>query len=208
MIPHASLSLRSLVLPLSLAVLLPACPGGDDTSTTEAASSTGGTTTDAPTTTGQPTTTSTIEPVTTDSGSTAMASSSSGADTTTTGAPSIPCEDAVDEASCNAAGALDFDCGWLPTRHFVLENMMCVEVAQGGLCMTTSWNDSTCGIMRDASCMNSDAIVYVRPSTVEKDAIETLSLTEFDACEGPDPGEGWELCEPVMGVPGCRCGCS
>ncbi|WP_266222709.1 hypothetical protein [Paraliomyxa miuraensis] len=206
--PRPSPSIPTLTFLLSLGLLSSACPGDDGTGTTEAASSTGSTT-DAPTTTGQPTTTSTIEPVTSSSsgsGSGSTTGSTSGVDSST-GAPSIPCESATTEEMCSVAGSMDFDCGWFPTRHFAIIDMMCMEVAQGGVCLTSSANDSTCGIMREASCMDGTTIVYVRPSSEQVDATETLALEEFDACTGPDPVDGWELCDPMVPVPGCRCGC-
>jgi hypothetical protein len=200
---------RPLTLSLSL-LLLPACPDDGDDNTTEASSSTAGTTTnDGPTTsTGQPPATDSSGPgntsdpdSTSSSGSTSMAAS-------TTDAPTIACEDATTEEQCTAAGSFETSCGWFPTRHFSLVDMMCMEVAQGGVCLTTSQGDETCGITLDSSCMEDEIVVYVRPSMEVDGAFETLQLGTSDACTGPDPGDGWEVCVPAMMMMGCRCGCS
>jgi hypothetical protein len=193
---------------LSLLLLLTACPDDGGDNATDASSSTAAaTTTDAATTTGQPPATDSSGPGnTSDPDSTSSSGATTMADSTTGGGPTIACEDATTEEECTAAGSLETSCGWFPTRSFVLADMMCMEVAQGGLCLPTSQGDDTCGILRDASCMEADIVVYVRPAI--DGAYETLQLGTSDACTGPDPGDGWELCVPAMMMEGCRCGCS
>jgi hypothetical protein len=196
---------------LFLSLLLPACPG-DDGNTTDAAASTG-TTTETPTS-GQPSTSGSTgpgnssDPDSTSSAETTSSPGTTAADSTTTGGgPTIACEDATTDVECAAAGSMETSCGWFRIRHFVVGDM-CEQVAEGGLCLPTSQGDDSCGIFREPSCQDTDVVVYVRPSMEVDGAIETLQLGTSDACTGPDPGDGWELCVPAMMMAGCRCGCS
>lgn len=193
---------------MSLLLLLAACPDDGGDNATDASSSTATTAaTTAIGATGEPAVTDSSGPGnTSDPDSTSSSGATTMSDSTTGGGPTIACEDATTDEECTAAGSRETSCGWFPTRTFLLAEMMCMEVAQGGLCLPTSQGDDTCGLTLDASCMDADIVVYVRPAI--DGAYETLQLGMSDACTGPDPGDGWELCVPAMMMEGCRCGCS